>query len=118
LSLKSYFEVFVLGVGRNFFDIGFTEVSAEFLLNVADAVVDCLDGALDKHLDGAIRQIADKAGKLTATGYVKRRKAKADALHLADENYMFGNLAHYSLYINSRQPSIQAGIDENQIKVH
>lgn len=59
-GLKSDFEVFVLRVGGNFFDFGFSDISAEFFFNVPDAIVDCPRCALDEHLNGTIGQIADK----------------------------------------------------------
>jgi hypothetical protein len=47
-------------------------------------------------------------------GYVKCGKSEAHALDLAAENYMLGNLVHRGFYINSKQPSIQAGVDEKR----
>jgi hypothetical protein len=116
--LESYFEVFVPGVERALLDIGFRDETGEFFFNIADAVVDCLGRALREHLDGAVRQISDKAGQLAAAGYVICGKAETDALNAPCENYVFCCLAHCALYINSKRPSIQAGIDENQFKVH
>ncbi len=108
--LKSYFEVFVLGVGRGFFDFSFAEVSAEFFGNIPYAIIDSFGRALSKHLNGAVEQISDKAGQPAAVGYVKCGKAKANTLDPANENYMFCCLAHYAFYINSKRPSIQAGV--------
>jgi len=60
-GLKSDFEVFVLRVWRDFFDFGFPDIFAKFFFYVPDAIVDCLSRTLGKHLNGTIRQVADKA---------------------------------------------------------
>jgi hypothetical protein len=54
-KLKSDFEVFILRVGRDFFDSGFSGISAKFFFYIPHAIVDCLSRTLDEHLNGTIR---------------------------------------------------------------
>jgi len=50
--------------------------------------------SLGEHLNAAIRQVADKAGQLMSIGNPVSGEAKADALHLAGKDYVFGGLVH------------------------
>lgn len=53
--LKSDFEIFVLRVGGNFFDFGFSNIAAKAFFYVLDAIVDYLSRALGEHLNGTVR---------------------------------------------------------------
>jgi len=54
-GLKSDFEVFVLRVGGDFFDFGFSNIAAKVFFYIQDAIVDCLSRTLGEHLDSTIR---------------------------------------------------------------
>ena len=99
-SLEGNFEIHVSGVNGDFFDFGFSYIAGEGFFDVSDAIVYIRIRALGKHLDSTIRTVADRTGQLMTVGYVKSSEAKADTLDSADENYMFGCLAHFPLYIN------------------
>jgi hypothetical protein len=50
-------------------------------------------------------------------GYVKSSEAKADTLDSADENYMFGCLAHFPLYVKPGRLLLQVfvlSVDNSQ----
>jgi hypothetical protein len=63
---------------KSFFDVPYT-------------VFNALGGALGEHLDGAIRQIADKTGQVMTVGYPVGGEPKTDALNVTREYDMFGN---------------------------
>ena len=99
-SLEGNFEVHVLGVNGYFFDLCISYVAGKGALYFPDTVVNICIRALGEHFYSTIMTVADKAGQLMTVGYVKSGEAKADTLDSADENYMFGCLAHLPLYIN------------------
>jgi len=53
--LKSDFEVFVLRVGGDFFDFGFSNIAAKVFFYIPDAIVDRLRRTLGEHLNDTIR---------------------------------------------------------------
>ena len=92
-------------------DICFSDITLERFLDVLNAVGDVIRVALSNHLDGAIGEIAYRAGELMsvgdtlsgeATAVTGGCEAEADALDLASENYMFGCLAHFKLTVYCR----------------
>jgi hypothetical protein len=107
LGLKGDFEVEVLGIDGDFFYFCISYIAGKGALYFPDAVVDICIRALSKHLHSAIRAVADEAGQLVAIGYVKSSETKTDSLDSADENYMFGALAHYPFYIKPSLFSLQ-----------
>ena len=88
-----------MGVDGDFFDFGFSYIAGKGLLYFSDAIVYIRIRALGKHPDSTIMTVADKTGQLMTVGCVKSGEAKADTLDSADENYMFGTLAHLPLYV-------------------
>ena len=60
--LKSDFEVFVPGVGRNFFDFGLSDVTCEAVIDVAEAIVNVVRKALSDHLNSAVQEVANPPG--------------------------------------------------------
>jgi len=98
-----------LGVERNFFGLGFSDIIANLLLDLADAIVNIVRGALNNHLDCAVSEVADRARQLMAIGRIENRKSKTNTLDIAEKNYMFGNLTHYDRYTNPRKLFLQAG---------
>ena len=93
------FEIHVSGVNGDFFDFGFSYIAGEGFFDVSDAIVYIRIRARGEHFYSTIRTVADRTGQLMTVGYVKSGEAKADTLDSADENYMFGCLAHFPLYI-------------------
>jgi len=77
-----------------FLDVSFTYIVAEVVVYVGDAVFDIFGGALGEHLNSAILQITNKAGETMTVCNTICRKAKANALHVAIEDYMSGYLVH------------------------
>lgn len=93
------FEIHISGVNGSFLDFGLSNISGEGFFDVSDANVYIRIRTLGKHFYGTIRTVADKTGQFMTVGYMKSSEAKADTLDSADENYMFGTLAHLQLYI-------------------
>ena len=88
-----------MGVGSDFFDLGVCNVAAEVVIDLLQAALDVFGFALGEHFDGSIRQVADKAGELMAVGDSMCGVAKADALHLTDEDYVSGSLVHFKSFV-------------------
>jgi hypothetical protein len=126
---KSYFEVFVLGVERDLFDFGFSDITSESIPDVPEEIVNIVRSALGEHLNGAVQEVANPACQRITIGYVVDGEAKANTLHAAYENYTFCGLAHFSyrvlrisycvlglkairFYINPRRFMLQAGNGE------
>lgn len=97
-------------INGDFFDFGLSNVAGKGILYFLDTVVNTCIRALGKHLDSAVRQVADKTGQLMAVGYMISSETKADTLNPADENYLFGDLAHFPSYINPSRLSLQVCI--------
>ena len=93
--LKSDPKVRVFGVWGDLFDLSLSDIAAEGFLDVSDAIGNVARGALGDHLNGGVRQVTYHARQLIAICCVKGGKAKADTLDSADEDYVFGNLAHF-----------------------
>jgi hypothetical protein len=92
---ESYFKVGVLGVWSNLFNFGFPDITSEGIIEVTDASVNIIRGALDDHFDSAVQDIADEAGQAVTMGDVVSGKAEANALDPANKDNMFCDLAHY-----------------------
>jgi hypothetical protein len=66
----------------------------ESLPQVIDAVVDILPVALQEHFDPAVGGVSDKARQLIPPSNTIGREAKADALNLSAEKYVFSCICH------------------------
>ena len=94
--LKSYFEVFVLGVWRDLFDFGFSDITSEGIPDVPEAMVNVVGSTLGEHLNGSVKEVANPAGQRITIGYLVNGEAKTNALNTACENDTFCGLAHSS----------------------
>jgi hypothetical protein len=97
--LESDFEVGMLGVGRDLFDSGFSDITCEGVLYVAEAGINVVRRALGEHFDGAIKEVADVAGQAVTICDIVSGETEADALDSADEDYTFCGLAHFSYFV-------------------
>jgi len=93
-GLQGYSEVCVFGIWRRILDLSLLDVAGKRGFYFVNTSVYIFGFSLGKHLNAAIRQVADKAGQLMSIGNPVGGEAKADALHLAGENYMLGGLVH------------------------
>lgn len=115
VKLKGDSEVGGFRICGGLFDFGFKYVAAEGIFHIADAIADVFGGALDEHLDGAVRKVADKAGQLVAMSDTMSREAKADALDMSDKDYVLSRHSdllftiHHSLLTPANNRSLPAG---------
>jgi hypothetical protein len=100
LGLKGDFEACVLWIHGDFFNFRVSDVTAKKFTNITDTVRHVISIALGDHLDGTIRQIADPSHQSIMARYIMSRETKADSLHPAAKNYVFGSQTHYGLYTN------------------
>jgi hypothetical protein len=91
VDLEGYVEICVLGIGGGLLDFDLSHIAGKILFNISYAIIYILRLTLGKHLNGAIPQVADKAGQLMTMRHPVSGKAKADALNATDKNYVFGN---------------------------
>ena len=91
------------GIKWDFFGFHFSYIAGIILFDVSYAVINIISGALGEHLDGAVREVADKTGKLMAISHPVSGKAKTDALNPADEDDVSGNhfLMDYSSFLSN-----------------
>jgi len=89
------------------FDFGFSDIAGKGFFCFSDAIIYIFGKTLGKHLHGAIRAVADKAGQPIAIGCVESGEAKADTLDSAGEDNMFSSLAHFSYRVSKLTPLYQ-----------
>ena len=106
-SLICDFKVEVCRIDGDFFDFGVSYIAGKGILYFPDAIVNIFIRALGKHLNGAVGAVSDEAGQLVAIGYMISGETKTDSLDSTDENYMFGFLVHYRLYIKPSRLCLQ-----------
>jgi len=69
--------------------LGLSDAAGKSCFNIFYAVIYISSVALSEHLNVAVRQVSDKAGQLVAVCNPVGGEAKADALDLANECYVF-----------------------------
>jgi hypothetical protein len=81
----------MLRIRGDFFNFQLSYITGIILFEVLDTIIYVVSGALGEHLDGTIRQIADKTSELVAVRHPVSGKTKTDALNPTDENDVPGN---------------------------